>query len=434
MKKTIGGTPNRAFNFKPMAMAIALTLGLGGCSHGIQIAEHADDYNVSVETAENRMFLRNIIRAAKRRPMYFTRITTISSSLRSSATLNPQLRVGADSATENFSNGLSLSTSSSPNVTYQVLQDKNFYNGILNADTQGLLDVFIAQGWPHDILLNVFVENAVVYQEPTAKNPTRTRLCVLRNNPDSFDDISGFSIFVGLAKNNLEAGSKPGKPKTFGPTLSGGTISNAESLKNLKETGFPLVEVAKDTYRLQKNRSSKVYKLRFEVKEQELNKLTTDYVPAPIEEPVRLCPGEALQKVIQPRLEAEAAELESTGRLTQDDDPRVTLSADITLRSAQSMLYYLGQLARVDINPADPYFNNVRDLPVNRAWRMNTGRDIVGDVSVYFDGQLFTIEDSSDDYTDRTMQYLTLVRQVFVLNTAAEETPVAPQPLRLITN
>lgn len=423
------------------AFALAAAFALAGCSHGIQIGEHADDYNVSVETAENRMFLRNIIRAAKNRPMYFTRITSVNATYKSSVGLNPELRIGANSVSENFTNALSLSTSSTPNFALSVLQDKAFYNGILKPVDIDTFELFISQGWPQGILLNVFVEEARIERVASDKEGENQPLCVIRNNPDKYEEIRAFEAFVKFVDGSLSVGVNSGK-SPFGPPLLANTISNAASLKNLKDVGVPLVENKDGTYQLKNSRNAKFFRVNAPVDKSLFERLKKEYPPLPKGLPPLPCPAEAVELIEQAGVKGATVFKETRngveGLYFKDQENKekevVVLSADLTLRSAESMIYYLGELTRVDIDPSVKQREKLNALPANRSWKVNSGLPVLANP-----GNAVSIRDGVQAYAisgeeASTMQYLTLVRQIFSLNTASKDVPTAQPPIRLITD
>ena len=409
----------------------AAVLGLGGCSHGIQIADHADDYNVSVETAENRMFLRNIIRASKGYPLYFTRIESINSNLSSSVSLEPEFRIGADGATENPLNGLSLSTSSKPSVSHKILQSKEFFQGIYAPVSPGTLNLFLHQGWNPKTVLRVFVESVTVHEAGKKDQP----LCRIENDPVDVRDLDAFDEFLEIATVNLT----PSRQKIlspFGPNLEASTIANAESLKALKDSGLSLIPVNAEGQRIKpKNAAPKFYRL--------FAKSSRDEYEIDVENKVtgtELAALDNLQRTGQGVL-AEKCFPETVKKFrqftTNPKHPKAKnlfeLAADIRLRSPQSMIYYLGQLARVDINPGSLPVEERADIiaaDVNRRFTISSDQTAANAVSIQFNNARFSI--AEDDF--RTMGLLTLVRQVFMLNTSSDKPPSSPQSVRLFTD
>ena len=66
-----------------VCLAIALGGSLAGCAMlpKERIASTTTDYNLVVERVQNEMLLLNIVRASKRRPMYFTGFNLLRGSL-----------------------------------------------------------------------------------------------------------------------------------------------------------------------------------------------------------------------------------------------------------------------------------------------------------------------------------------------------------------
>ncbi|MEM9060582.1 MAG: hypothetical protein AAGD13_08980 [Pseudomonadota bacterium] len=420
------------------ATGCSLALALTACSHGIQIAEHSIDYNKSVETAENAMLFLNIIRSAQSRPMHFTRISAVQSTLSSSLDLAPALPLGSNS-TENYGNGLAVSVSSSPTVTYAILNSKEFYNGILTPVSDQIFDLFRSQGWPLDRLMHVLVERVELFEAistPDGQTERGNRLCVVNNDPHRLEDIEAFEAIISYAGKAVERAAAP-EGTAFGPALAKGDIASADALKKLRDTGLELKQVRDPTTKALRNE----FQLRTP-SEQKRYKMRTVTVPADAvasvkrnvadsEEPLALkCGPTDIDLLV-----GGATELGKARQRTQrEPDPKTVakVEADVYLRSVQAMLYYLGQLTWVDITDPETgeYDPAAAVLGANRNWSVSRNAPGAAAVSVEYGGQTFSI--AADQY--RTLSYLTLVRQLFALNVAAEQTPAGPTILQVVGN
>ena len=140
----------------------AAVMLVSACSHSEQIISHADRYNDVMATIEDQMMLKNVFRAAKRRNMQFSRITSISGSLTSTLSLQSSFRAGADGANEAFFSPLTSTLSSQPSFTITPLNSKKFSNGIQTPIGSDTFELFVKQGWPVSVLISVFAEKVTV--------------------------------------------------------------------------------------------------------------------------------------------------------------------------------------------------------------------------------------------------------------------------------
>ena len=81
----------------PMLAALMAVLTLAGCAQ-LEIADRAVAYNKAVEDASNRILVLNIIRANKRYPRHFTDFTQLSGNVPLSGTFALQIPFGGDAA------------------------------------------------------------------------------------------------------------------------------------------------------------------------------------------------------------------------------------------------------------------------------------------------------------------------------------------------
>ena len=164
---------------KRPVVSLALVLAvLAGCTLSRPLAHHAVSYNRAVELAQNRMLLLNIVRASQRKPMYFTRIGSVTASLgyeldSGSLTISDTLErkmtlikgavtaAGTDvTRTDEEGLGLpSVSYSNKPTFQVGVQDDHEFMRGTLTEISPAVFGYYARQGWPADLLLYLLVEH-----------------------------------------------------------------------------------------------------------------------------------------------------------------------------------------------------------------------------------------------------------------------------------
>lgn len=416
-------------SMRKMAMGLACSAMLAGCSHGVQIEEHALDYNRTVENSENAMLLLNIVRAAKRRPMHFTRISALQSTLSSSAGLGPELPFGSDS-TENYAKGLSLSVASSPTVTYAVLNSKEFFNGILTPVSDQTFDLFRSQGWDLNLLMHLLVERVELFEatEENGKPKRGQPICIVENEPRTIEPLRAFEAIVQFASKNVQRG-QPVAGTAFGPKLDGGKIDNAKALALLKETGLSLVTLkdedtgnATGKYQLNTPSAKRRYKIRdFKVQSAAVERVRDD-VGSSSGQLGRPCNADEIGKLVDNVI----YNTKSPAR------GEVLVEADVFLRSVQAMMYYLGELSRVDLGTAKPgeIEAGVQELGANNLWNVSIANDTTGAVTVQHGSSWYSIGEDQYD----TLQMLTLIRQLYAINVAASKAPAGPTILQVVGN
>lgn len=151
------------------AAGAALLLGSGavGCSVVDDFSRRAVDYNLEAEQVQEQTMLLNVVRASLRRPMQFTGLQSITGTASISggstltapfgeATHRPKGAVSPDIL------GLSGTISGGPSFIVPVLDTQEFYEGILNPISLQIFDYYLEQGFPPEMLFDLFVSRIAV--------------------------------------------------------------------------------------------------------------------------------------------------------------------------------------------------------------------------------------------------------------------------------
>jgi hypothetical protein len=163
------------------AAGLALVfLLLAGCAVVDKYADRAVDYNLQAEKTQQQNLLLNIIRASLRRPMQFTGLTSITGTASASGTLgggytsthqtpvvqdlgaNIPSTLGGISSTAigrviTGTGTASGTMSGGPTFTVPVLDTQEFYQGILTPVSPQIIDYYVQQGFPPEVLFDLFV-------------------------------------------------------------------------------------------------------------------------------------------------------------------------------------------------------------------------------------------------------------------------------------
>jgi hypothetical protein len=153
-------------------LAPFVVLGLCGCAVVDQFAGRAVQYNLQAEEAQEQALLLNIVRASLRRPMQFTSLQSITGTASASGGstgagnyLHPYgypvtSTTLARSITENLTGNVNFS--GGPTFVVPVLDTQEFYQGILNPLPLQAFDYYLQQGFPPELIFDLFVQKIVI--------------------------------------------------------------------------------------------------------------------------------------------------------------------------------------------------------------------------------------------------------------------------------
>lgn len=372
-----------------LSALVVLITALSGCSHGIQIREHAMDYNRAISGAENEMLLLNILRASRGEPMKFTRIDSVTGSLHSSIGSNIGTSFGAAAQTVS-TQATSIGAGSRPTYVYQPLNTKQFYNDFtapIGADTFRL---YMEQGWDVRLLAHALIEEARLYLPSQPQNA-----CKIIGNPDDKryyepEKIQSLADFVN-------------KSRSFDVSPLGETIIASNKIKEISTfldlngkltDDFVIQREGGDNFRLV--RSGQGFAVL--VTSRGLGKSIKKQALARLEGPIGFCDANLLSASV------EDAEL---------DAPYV---AEVILRSPSGLFHALGEM--VKLSEKDP--KRAAEL---RFLRLKTGGSAPsGAISTVYKGQVYWIPE--DETGDDARRLLWLAQELFSLNVSSDDDPV----------
>jgi hypothetical protein len=153
-------------------MAFA-SLTLAGCAIVDQYSNRAIEFNLQAEKTQQQALLLNVIRASLRRPMQFTGLSsitgnaTVSGGVTGGYAKTNQVPVNPTSATiasrivAGTGTG-AASVSGGQTFTVPVLDTQEFYQGILTPVSHQIIDYYVQQGFPPQLLFDLFVGSVEV--------------------------------------------------------------------------------------------------------------------------------------------------------------------------------------------------------------------------------------------------------------------------------
>lgn len=387
----------RCSNVFPRLTSAVAALALGGCvTHGA-LSNRAVDYNTAAESARNEMLLMNILRARDRRPMVFTGLSRITGSVRAES------RIGAAASTGSAAPDVqafspSFGFSDSPTFDVAVLDSQEFTRGIMTPVDTEILEYFWDQGYNREVLLYLVVDRV----ELECGSPSRAQRAVLENDPTD-PSFAGFSALVADLTDSGRWEFDDFRTERIGPPVEAAEARRLPTLVQMASSPLRLRSMGDGTFQLEKTST----KLR----------LSTPRTNA--------CGGgsPAAIRLFDSRGAVEAAALQAPA------EPR----GRIVMRSPQSILHYLGELARpereVVIRPRHP------DQPASerRLFAVRPAGACSGsEVNVRYDGGKWAIpRGTADCDAGRSMQSLAITAQLLSLLQSARDLP-ATSTVRIV--
>ncbi|HEY1504356.1 MAG TPA: hypothetical protein VGF92_08650 [Stellaceae bacterium] len=140
---------------------------LVGCSVVDDFSGRAVDFNMQAELVQEQTMLLNVVRASLRRPMQFTGLQSItgSASISGNGSLSFPFGPAGHRPPKTLSPdvlGLGGTISGGPSFIVPVLDTQEFYEGILNPISLQIFDYYLEQGFPPEVLFDLFVSKVVV--------------------------------------------------------------------------------------------------------------------------------------------------------------------------------------------------------------------------------------------------------------------------------
>jgi hypothetical protein len=261
--------------------AIALAQVVAACAIIDSYSGRAVDFNREAELAQEQVLLLNIVRASLRRPMQFTSLQSVTGSGSASGSLQggaistrqtPLISlfgltppaastVISRIASANVSGNAQLSGSAT--FTVPVLDTQEFYQGILNPIPLQAFDYYLQQGFPPQLLFDLFVQKI----EITRLDDGACRKFTFTNSVRNDLEFAQFQTFVDYLIGSGLSAERVTLTTAYGPPIrppSGETASAAdtarvvEAFSKASAAGLHIRQETKgekSSYRLQKRNS-----------------------------------------------------------------------------------------------------------------------------------------------------------------------------------
>ncbi|MEO0681464.1 MAG: hypothetical protein AAF192_13730 [Pseudomonadota bacterium] len=403
--------------------AVALCLGLlGACSLRGDITRNALDYNRAIGDIANQELLLNVLRSKDRFPRVYTRLTQVTGALSLQSTAgvsagrNLENPLGA-SNTVTTSAGLTGNASfrDAPTFVLSNLDSQSFRRGITRSVPADVVVNYWRQGFPKAVLLHLFVRRIDV------KRGENT--CFIQNQPPWREAYEDFAHAVAwFTRDFPELAADKSEPKNFGPSIpvhvaGEGSVTGLVAARDAKlgvKSGTPG---------------------RIQLQTPGARRFVIKY-PARRGEAAAASKPAGTIAVAREGVAAGATGA-ATRRCDIDDfvDKRARDSEfdlSVYLRSADAMVYYLGELAREQLKADGAWTPHVAvhsnapgatagDLIRVPLFKVVPGVD--GAVTVEHRGASYALPEPDDEDVGRTYQAMSIVQEVFSLSVAAEDLP-----------
>jgi hypothetical protein len=428
------------------ALAAAACVGLSGCTVERNFSHNLVAANSAEQNAFNQVLLLNILRSRVREPRAYSRFTALrgSASVTSGVGLAVPFLPGISASNPA---GASSAVSVTPGISDDVapLDDQDFYRGILTPVTKATWALYQDQGWPPDLLFHLLVERFEIgkadfgrFDAAVAKvcdaaagdhdrswecaawtqsndgtcagvpwETTRgdKRIVILSNEPGDRCERLQFERFsyglLALGFRIVERNSEP-----IGPPIDASSFHDLAWMEKLKDSGLAIVPL------LDKAGNPVQGKYMLRSADTTYAVQLTNY---PVERNVDNSAAAAEVKLLVNPALAEQ---------NQADRTPGTLSITITTRSPDSVIYYLGEIARAQLPPRGnepkPPTEYRAGGPALQLLNLEEGEVSDPAVSVGFDGKTYSVARGEDDHT---MQAFELMKQIFALYNKAASAP-----------
>lgn len=320
--------PRMAASWLKAALGLALLAGLSACGNSaMDFTSWVTRYNHTVDRAQNKLLLLNVMRASGNMPLLFTGVQVVrgNGSVAGGITLGG---VASNTSTSQLGTQsiYTVGTTLLPSATMQVsdgfnfdvavLDTSEFYQGLLTPISVDTFHYYISQGIPSELLLHLLVERLTV-----TENGVRTTYANLPGTPGhaSFRTALNFLLKAGISTETV-ASKLP-----VGPVLRDNDLKDVRALAAGTQGGLVLDPVP-GGYRLV--RFTKFSQFCFMASASDAPSVPASTLCAA--SPKRRGPHEAT-----PPLHASRAELEA-GNFT----------IQIQTRSTRDLFSYLGSVVR----------------------------------------------------------------------------------------
>jgi hypothetical protein len=433
---------------------------LSACATVDEFSSRAVNYNIQAEEIKNQGILLNIVRAAFRRPRQFTDLSTVAGQASGSIGAELSLPFAAiPGGTERtFSISPTALFSGGPNFNVSILNTQEFYKGILTPVPLSLVTLYVREGIPRETLFTLLFSD-IAYGRPTAMTHRYNNIGNDRHF-QNFQTLLRTLIRHGLDVESIEEVSPIGAPLDEKEVRSVQSLSKipegvrlgkyavADADPNLPEAEKNVMRQKGTTHYYRMERRTVSHRFCFDENYTKAGTLIGDTGLRIT--PELLCGAAAQKKNTDkenlPRGGGAPGQVQTLVFSASQGEPATELS--ITTRSVEQIIYYLGEIARRQLELGDgaPLYPSVyprrfREDPSLYPQRfredpsllfyLRRGRPNERSIAVFYRGSYYWIDvDPKGD--DLSSQVLEIVAQLLALSTSAKDLPT-PNIIPVIT-
>lgn len=311
---------------------VGLAALLQACAPGEHVIGRAVNYNLALEEAENRALLLNIVRASKRRPLYYTAFDALRGDLTSTASLEATAEFGFDAdglADRGLVLGPTLELSDNPSFDLVALDKKEFANGILSPIDMLVLQLLHQQENDIGDTLYRFVDAIQLDIHPRGGSGQPLETIIIPNDPLQERDPESsvfFSCYVSLFES---AGLRLVRADDSVDTtlrLAPGNVGNVAQIADALEKGIELEQEGERTVKVLQSVEDAAFDIPYPREDDRSVEPVRDgpsrYIGVRIGDDPRAATGQAA------KLRADRARTAAQARRTAPVTPGVRLAGD----------------------------------------------------------------------------------------------------------
>lgn len=409
---------NRGLRRPLILLFPCLALGVNACTFSDHLATAAVDYNESVESSSNEILLKNIVRASFDHPIYFSSISILRGNITAQAEISGRVPFGGD-AESSFLVSPSVGISTVPSTDIVPDDSQEFMRGLITEIQPELVVNFIQQGWPKWIVLNLLVEKALISDILYSNDPNDdTELAKFQEFAERFDRVT-----------NPKDENHVGPPVPVSPDAAlVGIIEAAKAGYSVRPQtaadGSERLQLFQETSKIEfqffrKDKPDEIEK--FEVSPKLLSD-TPEGLPAERPDVRLFAVPESARSNTESNEESPGVmeEIPDLNEETQDmigKEGKDNESGQLLFRTAERVIRYLGDFV-------DKKYNKGIKRPITIHKGNDNGAAIL---NIKYFGESYWI-----DKKDReSMQALSLLSQIIMLNKSREDLPATPTVLSI---
>jgi hypothetical protein len=415
----------------------AIVAVLASCTTVDKFSRHSVEYNLQAETIKNQNLLLNIVRAAYRKPMQFTDLSTITGQVSLSGTVGLSLPFAgpvASDISKVFLVSPSVTATDSPSFTVSVLNTKEFYQGILTPLPMKTIAYYIQLGIPMPVLMTLAIAD-ITYGPPGS-------LTRVHNRPADYDRFQALLqalLDLGLSVEQVEETVVVGMP------LDDQGLPNPADTAALDAKGIKIVRhpLASDGGGLPPDQAARFRRAGHYYRLEKTNLITRFCFDRRLtRNGAVLTPGMQLADTGE-HLEANAicgaakqpgppAEQQREAGIhnlqtAAAAGPGPAAPANVfsfTTRSTEAIIYFLGELTRHDLGLVEPRFTPmvVGNSGPNLLFHLSAGVGRKNAINVSYEGRAYHIDVDPSGH-DRSSQVMELVTEILAQNNSAKDLP-----------